>query len=72
MPRVVVELHKFEPAIQDDPNPQELVCVCGAKIARQGTEEQLTNTGWYFIEGPATCPVKAAEDMKPAPTPPNG
>jgi hypothetical protein len=65
---ITVEHHRFEPANAADPNPQELTCVCGAKIARQGTEEQRTNTGWYFIEGPASCPDKAAEHP-PLPTP---
>jgi hypothetical protein len=69
---VTVELHRFEAEDPNDYDPQELVCACGAKIARTGTEEQLTNTGWYFIEGPASCPTREVEKLPPPPEVPGG
>ena len=64
-----VENHAFMPADLEAQDPQELMCACGAKIARTGTPEQLTNTGWYFTEGPESCPTNECQKMKPAPSP---
>ena len=64
------ENHAFMPVDLEDQDPQELVCACGAKIARTGTPEQLTNTGWYFTEGPEICPTNECGKMRVPTTPP--